>query len=249
MRKDKAQAAIDLATADEKVKGEYGLRGQALKNAGGLAEAKIAHPDLGDAGGSGSDYITYVAQQIQNDPKNRLVFPKDAVAKATHLLATGGENLNNATAQTRRMGEIANEIAPQVGQLEAMAADLEKDGIFNPALGHPRKFLAEHGLGTLAGMSPEQAQKIAYFESKLGYFKSAIQNAHTGMRGAASPGVTQKFDKLMNDTGDLSSFQGQMEAARDLLKIYGETGSPATVPKREAPAAAGPDPNAGFRVR
>jgi hypothetical protein len=226
-----------------------------------IQEVRAAHPDpaaaftgggaggagAGGGGGDASNVVEYWTQQALNDPRVLSKISNKALRSAveSHLAMSGG-NLNDVTAQTRRMGEIANKLLPMIDSVQDEAKSLRDEGLFTPGIGWARRKLSEHGLGTLAGLSGDTVQKMTKFDASIGYLKSAIANAHTGMRGAASPGVAEKFDKLIASTGDYRSFLGDLDAAKELLTMYGAS-SPGT---RHAPADAtgGADPAAGFSI-
>lgn len=220
-------------------------------------EARAAHPDPaaaytgGGSGGAGggdtSNTVEYWTQQALNDPRVLTKISNKALRGAveSHLAMSGG-NLNDVTTQTRRMGEIANKLLPMIDDVQAEAGELEKLGLFTPGVGWARRKLSEHGLGTVAGISSDTVERMTKFDATVGYLKSAIAAAHTGMRGAASPGISEKFDKLIASTGDYPSFKGDLAAAKELLSMYGEA-SPGT---RHPPAAppAGVD-TSGFSIQ
>ncbi len=98
----------------------------------------------------------------------------------------------------------------------------------------------------MVGFSPEQTQKMTKFESSLAFFKLTVQKALEGAKGAASPGMAARFDKIINDTGDLSSFKGNLDAAENELGMYSSTRRPTSA--GAAPPTSGGRPVADVDV-
>jgi hypothetical protein len=126
------------------------------------------------------------------------------------------------TNQTRQMGETATDILDLLDRTgyEQQAKDLQTKGLFSPGIGTARRFLSQHGMGTLAGVDDATASQMGQFETTHDLLLSAIARAHAGARGAGNTGMAQRFEKLLSTVGDLPTFAGQLRGMRSLLEQY-----------------------------
>lgn len=126
------------------------------------------------------------------------------------------------TNQTRQMGETAKDILDLIDRTgyEQQAVDLKEKGLFQPGIGIARRYLAQKGLGTIAGVDDNTASSMGQFETTHDLLLSAIARAHAGARGAGNMGMAARFDKLLGSQGDLPTFVGQLRGMRSLLETY-----------------------------
>jgi hypothetical protein len=196
--------------------------------------------EMGDLGGSGSgshDNISYIADQVQHDPSMlaKMGLDKGMHVAVMHELANRGADLDTLTNQAKARAQAATVALPKLDELEQQAQDLDKGGWFNPVTGHIRQFLANHGVG---------GEDFGKFQTNLGLIISNLQNIHAGARGAAAKDLAAKFEKMMSgSTGDLPTFRGQLQAARELLAGYANENAPVRGGVRQT--FSGAAPNAG----
>jgi hypothetical protein len=159
---------------------------------------------------------------------------------------------NKPTAQTQTMMEGAQMLRPHVANLENMAIELDKRGMFGPIASRMRQL--EHKYGTMLDSQDVDTQAQAMrqigkemgsdpalnsdrlagkFATSLGLLASGAGRVHGGARGGGSAQMVEHFRSLLGDSASLPMFLGKMDALDDYLKTY------ASGPQKATPGGAG----------
>lgn len=223
----KNKIAIARAPAEATAEGNLAIEKLKAQSAENVARIKTENP-WGAEGGSNT--VDYLAQQALRDPSviTQISDPKLRVAVQSHLAQSGGD-LNKLTNQTRQMSEAANDLLPMINNITSQAQQLQKEGLFDIPQSAIRSFLVQHGAGTLMGYGADAAEKAGRFQTDLGLLQSGVARAHAGARGAGNSDMAARFERLMNASGDLPTFLGELQGVRDLLSIYAAHTGPAGV--------------------
>ena len=243
MRSGALSDKISAEGVPAQVKGDYGMKEAALKDTGettrekmkgesaanvagiqnvGKVEAVQAKGGTGFAqtGGdttSGPDAIAFWAQQ---DPGTWSKLPAQMRQAVAMKRAESGGDVNILTTQTRQMSEMANDLLPQIDSLKNQAQNLQSQGLFNLASSPLRQWLVGHGAGTMMGVGPNEAAQAGEFQTKLGFFQDAVKRAITNARGSGNNAAVERYNRLMNASGDLPTFMGEMDGTRDMLTPF-----------------------------
>jgi hypothetical protein len=155
---------------------------------------------------------------------------------ATPLTASGGGPVPLATtSSTRTMGEGAKMLLPHIDALSKEAEELDKAGLFGPAMSRIRQ-IAEH-VGSIDDFfgavesDPQLTQldpKVGHFATSLGLLATGAGRVHGGARGGGSPQMFQHFKAMLSDTGTVGLFKGRLSAVNDYMGGYaaGPNGTP-----------------------
>src|SRR5262245_22219387 len=153
--------------------------------------------------------------------------------------ASGGTDL---TQQTRAMMEGAQMLLPHVNELRQEAMELQKRGLFGPAMSRIRDLAGK--LGT-TGMSvetldPKDVEKklndftqmlnkdpylstdalVGQFATKLGLMTSGMGRVHGGARGGGSIQMVNYLKSLLSSDSTIDMFGGRLNAVESFLKGY-----------------------------
>jgi hypothetical protein len=206
MRNEDTARKMGLAMAPNAQLGANGVAEQEVKNRGALdllREKQHGESELYKMFSGGGD---------ANGPS----------APPTMSIGPSGVSLHQPTMNPglQKMSMAANDILDMLDSqnYEGQAKDLQQKGLFTPGIGGARRFLAQHGMGTLAGVDDATAKQMGKFESDHDLMMTQIANAITGARGAGSSAIANRFDKILSTAGDLPTFYGQLEAVRSMLE-------------------------------
>lgn len=237
MRDEDAAQKMALAAAPEEAKSRGSVLEERVKQAGML--------DLLKQKQSGeSELVKMFSRGNTGDPST-------GTSNVKMTLGPQGPSFQQIpiTNQTRQMSETANDILDLLDKsgYEGQAQTLHDKGMFSPGIGIARRYLAHHGLGTLAGVDDRTASDMGQFETTHDLLLSAIARAHAGARGAGNTGMAERFDKLLASQGDLPTFLGQLKGMRGLLNQYAQHTNPGRASQDQAVAAPESDDlGAGF---
>jgi hypothetical protein len=266
MRSGALSDKIAASVAPEQVKGQYGMAEAGLKeqaateregmkgasaanvagiqNIGKIAPAQIkAGTEFGATGGSttqGPDAVQYWASQAMRDSNVLTKLPASMKQAVAMQMAQSGGDVNTMTNQTRQMSEAANDLLPLIDNVQNKARALQSQGLFDVVRSPVRQFLVSHGMGTLLGHGENAAAETGQFQTDLGLLQSGVARAHAGARGAGNTGMIERFEKLMNASGDLPTFLGELNGVKDLLSVYAKHTNPSGAGGASDPYA---DPN------
>lgn len=167
-----------------------------------------------------------------------------AAAEEPYKIAASGRSA--AEAQTRLNTQLLNTEAVQDyknahpadtadDRNRRMSADIAMNDISN--IRQEAESLSKRGLmGALQGRwndvaagkvrleslynSPQDAHDVSQFMSDTEFLKTLAQKVHMGTRGAASPAMADRFDKIINSASDLPIFEGQLDGVNNIMKLY-----------------------------
>lgn len=242
MRGADVRDAISKAVAPIDAKGQYdladegmkdqsaqtveGMRGQSAQNVAEINnEGKIGAVEAKGGGTPGADPATIdgLAKSAALDFHGTMGSVPNALKPAVlQRLYQIDSNPQSPTNQTKQMSEAANDILDVMDRnnFAGQATDLNNKGLFAPGLGWLRRTASQHGMASLMGVDDATAGQIGQFESTHDLLMSALARAHAGARGAGNNGMADRFEKIMNDQGDIPTFLGDLQGIRGLLEQY-----------------------------
>lgn len=141
--------------------------------------------------------------------------------------AAGGGQLGPATTSaTRTMEEGAKMLAPHIASIQKQADELEKNGLFGPAMSRIRH--AAEKVGTIdefydalaADPAIQMDESVGRFATSLGLLATGAGRVHGGARGGSSPQMFGHFKRMLSDTGTLAMFKGRLGAVNDFMQGY-----------------------------
>lgn len=160
------------------------------------------------------------------------------------LQSGGNVPIEKISPSTRTMMEGARMIRPHISELQGLAEELNKRGMFGPVMSRIRDLAAK--LGT-AG-TPEEIQSsaeaigqaiasdpalntdelVGQFATSLGLMTSGMGRVHGGARGGGSIQMIDYLKTLLSGSSSLPMFRGRLRAVESYLKGYerGPTGEP-----------------------
>jgi len=122
--------------------------------------------------------------------------------------------------QTRQMAESSKNILDTLdnSDYEGQAMRLQQKGLFQPGVGLIRRGAAHYGVGTLLGVPDQTATDLGQFESTHDLLVANVARALAGARGAGNSAMAARFEKIMNDSGDIPTFLGELKGVRSFLE-------------------------------
>jgi len=71
---------------------------------------------------------------------------------------------------------------------------------------------------------PAKAQLATQYFSQMSYLQSLAAMVHGGQRGASSPNMLMRFEKIIGATGDAPIVKSELTAIKNLMHIYAKDG-------------------------
>lgn len=118
-----------------------------------------------------------------------------------------------------RMAKMATGDVKSVGLVKALFGDTS-----TPA-GSQSSIDAASGLAQETFPNePQKAQLAAQYFAQMSYLQSLAAMVHGGQRGASSPNMLARFEKIIGSTGDTPIVKSELVAIRNLMNIYAKNG-------------------------
>lgn len=191
---------------------------------------------------------TYQGQDITKDvghyekpaqPDRVLIQSGDSYiprADAAAKLKAGQDVPLATTTATRTMSEGAKMLQPHIASLQTQAEQLDKAGLFGPAMSRIRNIANK--VGTIDAFTqameddPELSQDkaIGKFATSLGLMASGAGRVHGGARGGGNVQMYNNFKALLSDAGTLDLFKGHLEGIDEYMTGYANGPGGATKP-------------------
>jgi hypothetical protein len=163
------------------------------------------------------------------------------------------------TASTRTMMEGAKMLLPHVDEVDKMAQDLNKRGLFGPVMSRIRDIAAKVGTTGDSGADPDKTNQlynnfatalskdpyinqtndsvVGQFVTTLGLLASGAGRVHGGARGGGSIQMINYMKSLLSSDSTYDMFKGRLNALSSTLKGY------AAGPKASEPSGLDKDIN------
>jgi hypothetical protein len=126
-----------------------------------------------------------------------------------------------ATAQELNRQSGAHTALTTSGIIREEAKAMNDRGLMGPLASHWVDLAAGKVKAEALFKSPEDAQLAAKFISDTKLLQSLAANIHSGARGAASPAlIANHWEKILSPNGDLSIFNGQLDAVDQIMTLY-----------------------------
>lgn len=129
-----------------------------------------------------------------------------------------------ANIRTRRA--TAQQILPKIKEARTMADNLDRAGLFGPAMSRLRQAASKVGtieeLQSLIGSDPEIAgdREVGRFASHMALLASGAAIAHYQGRAGSSQAAVQAFKDMVTDASTPEMFQGRLDALDDFMGGY-----------------------------
>lgn len=218
-------------------------RGQAMdkyKTIAGTNTFNLNNP------GSASDTVSKIADQMEPafDP---VLFTKLTNSDKTLQKQVTQEMLNREgqihilTGSTKTTAETAHELMPSFDDAIKMLNDKDLASLLGPVGSRWQEFIAGK-IGSsdpaLRKATPETIAKMNRLRDFVNLLQSGAAKAHIGVRGAGSPGLQEKFERLFNaDRMDATTLRDSLNATKDFFKRYESIAYKDKTPAATAPAA------------
>lgn len=199
-----------------------------------------------------------VERDDPNNPGKRESFRANAItgetapllyqSKPTRVIKPGTarpDQLSEAdkvTQQTKSMMEGAQMMLPHINELRQQATELQKRGLFGPAMSRIRDLAGKLGTTGMSveSLDPDEVNKrltnfgdaltkdpylstdalVGQFATTLGLMTSGMGRVHGGARGGGSIQMVNYLKSLLSSDSTIDMFGGRLNAVESFLKTY-----------------------------
>jgi hypothetical protein len=126
------------------------------------------------------------------------------------------------TAQVEARVEFAQAQMPQIDAVEAMAKEIDRQGLMGTFAGRFRDLASKESTpADIAGLTPDQRTLIGKFVTQADLLSSGVAMTHFGAR-ASGDAVNMMRERLDPKGKDLQTYLGSIEGARAVMQGYAD---------------------------